>query len=117
MRKPRGLSTGGAFEVFFRLTLAVLEAFSGPGLAVLFTLAHTRIARQQTVRFERGPKINIRLQQSARDTVSHGARLPGRTAAIHTDLHVIFGGGFGDGERLADRHSESVGRKIVFKGT
>src|ERR1051325_1984825 len=61
---PAALGQRG-FEIRFGLTLAELEAFASPRLAVLFTFFHAGIASEKTIRFKSGPKGSINPEQCA----------------------------------------------------
>src|SRR5260221_5976492 len=90
-------------------TLAVLEAFARPGLAVFFAFAFEGIAGEQTLGLEGGAQIDVGGQQGAGDAVPDGAGLAVGTAALDVDADVELAGGGGGGERLGGEHPEGVG--------
>src|SRR5438045_4987848 len=57
------------------LSLAILESLPGARLTVFLALSHARVAREQAVRFERGPEIKIHLEQRAGNAVPDSASL------------------------------------------
>ena len=65
----------------FELPLRELEAFPSPGLTVLLSFLHTRIARQETIAFQNLSQGRIRQNQSPGDAMPHGAGLAEKTAA------------------------------------
>src|SRR4051812_13211772 len=73
------------------LSLAILESLPGARLTVFLALSHARVAREQAVRFERGPEIKIHLEQRAGNAVPDSASLAERPAAAHAYLHIILG--------------------------
>src|SRR5438270_13460121 len=89
-KKPRRNKPAGLSKCQQELALAVLEAFASPGLAVFLALTHTRVAGEETFRFERGTQVRIRRDQSARKTVTNCACLAVRTTTADGDLGIVF---------------------------
>src|SRR5882724_1338511 len=96
-------------------TLAVLEAFARPGLAVFFAFAFAGIAGEQTLGLEGGAQIDVGLQKGTGDAVPDGAGLAVGAAALDVDADVKLAGGGRGGQRLGDDHPERVGGEISFE--
>ena len=63
------------------LTLAVLEATAGAGLAVFLTFLHARVAGEETLGLKQRAQVDVHGQQSAGKTVADGAGLAVGAAA------------------------------------
>jgi hypothetical protein len=87
------------------LPLAELEAFARAGLAVLLTFAHTRIASQETIRFEGRAHSGVHLKECAGNTMTDSTRLAGLAATGHINADIKLAGSRCGNERLLDRHS------------
>ena len=107
----RGLSPILKLELSFR----ELEAFTGPGLSVLLTFLHTRIARQETVLLQDGAQRRVRDDQSSSNAVPHGARLAERSAPGERGDDIEPLERIGDLERLFDEDSNRVRREIILE--
>jgi hypothetical protein len=98
------------------LSLRELEALARALLTVLLALFDARIAGHQTGVLERGAKIVVVFEQRARNAMTHGARLSGRSSARYVNDDVEFARGIGKIQRLADDHPESLIREILLEG-
>src|SRR5882757_1492472 len=96
-------------------TLAVLEAFARPGLAVFFAFAFAGIAGEQTLGLKRGAQIDVGFKQGAGDAVPDGTGLAVGTAALNIDADVKLAGHGRGGQRLGDDHAQRVGGEIGFE--
>src|SRR6185312_8303839 len=104
-KKPASLAASGFCKIPVRLTFAELETFASARLAVLFALFHTRIAGQQTFRFQRRTKSCVREQQRAGNTMAHRAGLACRTAAGDIHAHIELVRVVRENKRLLDDHA------------
>ena len=80
---------------------------------VFLTLFHSRIARHEACRFERGTEFGIRYDESSGDAVTDGTRLSGRSAASYVDGYVVLVESRGEIEGLTYDELERLESEVI----
>ena len=112
---PAGLNQRG-FEIRFGLTLAELEAFASPRLAVLLTFFHAGIASEKAIGFESRAKIRIHPEERPGDSMPHSPGLSAGAATCDVHRHVELGRTLRDSKGLSGEATKQLSAKIAFQG-
>jgi hypothetical protein len=86
-----------------------------PGWPYFLALSHAGIARQAAGGLQNGPESGVHAQQGPGDAQANGPRLAGQAAAADVDMHIVFGGGFSQGQGLGGGGAVGFHAEIIFK--
>src|SRR6476646_8192453 len=101
-RRPRADPSTRSRSIDLPLAFAELEALARALLSVLLALLDARVARQEAFLLQLRPKLEVVLDERARDAEAQRARLASDAAAGDRRQHVELIGRFGQGQRPPD---------------
>src|SRR6185503_4589650 len=103
------------FEIRRPLSFRELETLARSFLSVLLTFLDARIASHQSCLFQSRAKVRVVFHQGARNSVTNGACLSRRAAAVYIDQDIELCNRLRQLQRLANNHAQGFVGEINLK--